>query len=143
MQTNLLLMCSDFLFDTRRSWRCVVDDTAMPSCAATGRATHARPRKTGAEKSRDMTIYGECGADGPRRPRGACPLSHRYFSPFKPALKPFSPSCLSFFHHLHLAPQNFSFYGSLSIPSHPRTLSYRPPTGHDMPCTTKRSHYMS
>src|SRR6267154_861701 len=28
----------------------------------------------------------------------------------------------------------FTFHGPLAIPSYPTPLSYRPPTGHDMPC---------
>jgi len=51
-----------------------------------------------------MTIYGECGADGPSRPRGACPLPSILFPLFKSALEPFSPSYPSSFHHLRLVP---------------------------------------
>jgi hypothetical protein len=65
MQTSLLLMCSDFQFDIQNNGGCCRRHRAVRQPTE----PHARPRKTGAEKSRDMTIYGECGADGPRRPR--------------------------------------------------------------------------
>ena len=67
--------------------------TISASCAATGRATRS-PRKTGAEKSRDMTIYGECGADGPTRPRGACPVPIDTF-PWLPSSHSLPPIFLS------------------------------------------------
>lgn len=64
---------------------------------------HARPRKAGAEKSRDITKYGECGAHGPRLWRVSAPIDTF------PSLKAISRSYLSFFHHLFLASHNSLF----------------------------------
>jgi hypothetical protein len=125
MQTRFFLMCPDFRFETR----CV--DVPVPAVLRRAEP-HAYPRKAGAEKSRDVTIYGECGANGPTRPRGACPLPSILFPLLKPLPSNHSPSF-----RLPSFPLGFPQYplnGSLSISPHTRTVSHRPPTGYDLPC---------
>ena len=101
---------------------------------ATSRATRSSEGRTGAEKSRDMTIYGDSGVDGPK---SACPVPSILF----PFLEHFQgrsllPSTLLSL-LLPSSPLGFPYFssnGSLSIPPHTRTISYRPPTGYNLPC---------
>ena len=76
-----------------------------------------------------MEMVGSTG----RKARGR---SHRYFSLLEGCLQAIFPSTLLslFLSSSPLGFPQFSFYGSLSIPSYPRTVSYRPPTRYDMPC---------
>lgn len=75
----------------------------VTSCATTGRAT----RKTGAEKSRDMTIYGEEWGRRTERSVSAPIDTFLSFEAFLFSLSPFSYPF--FFHHLHLDSHNSLF----------------------------------
>jgi hypothetical protein len=138
-------------------------------CCATARVRRGVEPTTGAEKSRDMTIYRIRSTVGQTereiRPGGGAEapsiLVLFFPSPCESPAPLLSPS------FLHLRSR---LNDSHSIPSHSTTLSYRPPTGYDMPCVrffcltflvdaisrlwglvhsfsskqpTKRSHYMS